>query len=175
MSRLAVPAVLSAMLLLTGCGDSAQMKFAPACPQLALLADGAELTRFAGAGRDVTDRLLEARITGVEAACRNGRNGAVIATIKLQTAIARGPAARTRTVQVPYFVAVMDGDAVLDRRQFTIDASFPANVDAMNAPGGELELRFPGAGAGGAAPFKIVVSLQLTEEELAHNRRTTRR
>lgn len=175
MPRLAVPAALLAVSLLSGCGDTTEAKFAPACPQLALLAEGADLTRFSGPGRDVTDRVLEARIVGVDAACRPGRNAAVVASLKVQADVARGPAARGRAAQVPYFVAVMDGERVLERREFVMDVAFPANVDTLRVGGGELELRFPGAGDRGAAQFKIVVSLQLTEEELAHNRRASRR
>jgi hypothetical protein len=171
MSRLAFHAALLSAALLSGCGSSDELKFAPACPQLSLLAEAAELTRFTGPGRDVTDRVLEARIAGVDASCRGGRNGAVVARIKVGADIARGPAARGRAAQVPYFVAVMDGEAVLDRREFVLNAAFPANVDALRVSGEELELRFPEAGERGAARYKIIVSLQLTEEELAHNRR----
>jgi hypothetical protein len=174
MPRLAVPAVMLSAFLLSGCG-SGDLKFAPACPQLALLAEGSELTRFAGPGRDVTDRVLEARITGVDASCRGARSTDVVAYLKVQADVIRGPAARGRGAQVPYFVAVMQGDAVLDRRDFVLDANFPANVDSMQVAGGELELRFPAAGERGAAQYKIVVSLQLTEEELAYNRRAMRR
>ena len=175
MPRLAVPAAILAAALLSGCGDSTGAKFAPACPQLALLADGADLVRFNGPGRDVTDRVLEARVVGVDAACRTGRNATVVASLKLQADVARGPAARGRAAQVRYFVAVMDGERVLDRREFVLDVAFAANVDALRVSGGELELRFPDAGDRGAAQYKIVVSLQLTEEELAHNRRIARR
>ena len=174
MPRLAVPAALLAALLLSGCGSGA-LKFAPSCPQLAILAEGSDLTRFVGTGRDVTDRVLEARIAGVEASCSGGRGGEVVARLKLQADIARGPAARGRGAQVPYFVAVMDGDAVLDRREFVLEVNFPPNVDALRVAGGELELRFARAGDRGAAQYRIIVSLQLTEEELAHNRRAAAR
>ena len=171
MIRLAVLSTALATALLSGCG-STEMAFAPACPQLSLLAEGSDLTRFAGSGRDVTDRVLEARITGVDASCHPGRNGEVIASLKVQADLARGPASRSRAAQVPYFVAVMNGDAVLDRREFVLGGEFKANVDTLHATGGELELRFPGAGDRGAAQYKIIVSLQLTEDELAYNRRS---
>jgi hypothetical protein len=124
MPRLAFPVALLATALLSGCGNSgSELKFAPACPQLSLLAEGAELTRFAGAGRDVTDRVLEARIAG---------------------------------------------------REFVLNTTFPANVDALRAAGDELDLNFPEAGERGAGRYRIIVSLQLTEEELAYNRRAAR-
>jgi len=187
MSRLAARlthrgAVLAVLLLaaplLSGC-DTSESKFAPSCPRLALLAEGADLTRFAGGGggtgRDVTDRVLEARIAGVEASCRSGRNGDVVAKLKVQADVARGPAARGRSAQVPYFVAVMDGDAVLDRREFVMEANFGPNVDSVRVSASELELRFPQAGDRGASQYRIIVSLQLTEEELAYNRRAATR
>jgi len=95
----------------------------------------------------------------------------VIATLQVQADLARGPASRSRAAEVPYFVAVMNGDAVLDRREFVLAGNFQANVDTLHATGGELELRFPGAGDRGASQYKIIVSLQLTEDELAYNRR----
>ncbi len=166
-------AVLAAALL-AGCGSS-ELQYAPACPQLSLLAEGADLIRFNGPGRDVTDRVLEARISGVDAACRSGRNGDVLATITVRADMARGPAAQGRRAQVPYFVAVMDGETILDRQAFVLDGTFPPNVESIRAAGSELELRFPGTAGRGASRYRIIVSLQLTEEELAHNRRGAQR
>jgi hypothetical protein len=163
-----------AAALLAGC-NSGELKFAPACPQLSLLAEGADLTRFNGPGRDVTDRVLEARISGVEADCRSGRNGDVIATVTVRADMARGPAAQGRRAQLPYFVAVMDGETILDRQAFMIEGTFPPNVNTLRTAGDKLELRFPGTAERGAARYRIIVSLQLTEEELTHNRRGTQR
>lgn len=174
MIRLAVPALALTSLLLASCGAS-DVKYAPSCPQLTLLAEGADLVRFAGAGRDVTDRVMEARITGVDAKCAPGRRGDVVATIRVQADVARGPAGRGRTAQVPYFVAVMQGDAVLDRREFMLTANFQPNVNSARVAGDELELRFAGAGDRGAAQYRIIVSLLLTEAELAQNRRAAAR
>lgn len=163
-----------AVALLAGCG-SGELQYAPACPQLSLLADGADLTRFNGPGRDVTDRVLEVRVAGVDAACRSGRNGDVLATVTVRADMARGPAAQGRQAQVPYFVAVMDGETILDRQAFTLNATFPPNVNTVRAAGSELELRFPGTAERGAGRYRIIVSLQLTQEELAHNRRGAQR
>lgn len=167
------PALIAAMLL-GGCSE--KPVFAPACPQLSLLAEGADLTRFAGAGRDVTDRVLDARIVGVDASCEPGRRrGEVVAQLRVRTALTRGPAASGRTAQVPYFVAVMDGETVVDRRAFTLQGEFPANVDIVQVAGDELELRFPASAGQEASRYRIYVSLQLTPEELEYNRRVALR
>ncbi len=171
-ARLAAP--LALLALLAGCGDGT-MKFAPTCPQISLLAEGADLTRFVGTGRDVTDRVLEARLTGVQGACRAGRNDEVVTTLKVQAELRRGPAAQGRRLQLPYFVAVLEDDRILDRKDFTLEAGFPANVDGMRVVGDELELRLPAAAGRGAARYRVLVSLQLTAEELAFNRRAAGR
>jgi hypothetical protein len=94
----------------------------------------------------------------------------VVALIRLRAELRRGPAAPGRRLELPYFVAVMDGDQVLDRRGFVLEATFPANADSIRVAGEELQLRLPGGGERGAARYRIIVSLQLTPEELAFNR-----
>jgi hypothetical protein len=164
---------LAAAALLAGCSQEPQ--FAPVCPQLALLAEGADLVRFAGTGRDMTDRVLEAKIVSVDGSCEPGKKGQVTAKIKVLGEMIRGPAAQGRTAQVPYFVAVTRGDQIVDRKQFVMSATFPANVELARVDGGELSMSFPVSARQGAQEYKIYVSLQLTEDELAYNRRMERR
>ncbi|MDP3316804.1 MAG: hypothetical protein Q8M47_12170, partial [Devosia sp.] len=57
-------------------------------------------------------------------------------------------------------------------REFVLAANFRPNVESIRVAGDELDLRFPGAGDRGAAQYRIIVSLLLTPEELAHNRRS---
>lgn len=166
-------AALAAIALLAGCSQEPQ--FAPVCPQLALLADGADLVRFAGTGRDMTDRVLEAKIVSVDGSCEPGRKGQVTAKLKVLAEMIRGPASKERSVQVPYFVAVTHGDQIVDRKQFMMSATFPANVELQRVDGGELSMSFPVSAQRGAQDYKIYVSLQLTPDELAYNRRMERR
>lgn len=172
MPRFAPTILLAGLVALAGCSEGE--KFAPICPELALLADGADLTRFAGAGRDVTDRVLEARVLGVEAACKAGRRGEVVATLAVQTLLARGPSAPGRSARVPYFVAVVSDGRVLDRKEYVLEAEFPRNVESVRVAGDTLQLRFPVTPERSAAAYKIYVSLLLTPEELAYNRRAAR-
>ena len=146
--------------------------FAPACPQLALLADGADLTRFNGHGRDVTDLVLDAHLTAVPAACKHAEDDphAVEAMLKVAMSLGRGPAMAGRTVDVPYFVAVTEGDRVLDRQAYALRVEFPPNADRISATGEEITLLFPVTREKSAAAYQIWVSFQLTPEELAYNR-----
>ena len=161
-------ALLAAPPLELGCRH--QLRDAPTCPQMAILSDGADLIRFNGPGRDLTDRVLEARIQRIDANCEPGRGNTVVAHIKVWFDITRGPASNTRNAQVPYFIAVTRGEQVVDHRPYTVAAAFGANVDIARVGGTDIDLTFPSHQGQGAEAYKIYVSLQLTEEELQHIR-----
>ncbi len=146
--------------------------FAPACPQLALLPEGADLARFAGSGRDITDLVLDAHLTAVPASCRwaDERHTKVEAKLQVAMALDRGPAMQGRTVDLRYFVAVSEGDDILDKQVYAALAEFPANTDRLALTSPEISMLFPVSHEKSAAAYKITVSFQLTPEELAVNR-----
>jgi hypothetical protein len=146
--------------------------FAPACPQLSLLREGADLTRFTGSGRDITDLVLEAHLAAVPATCHWADKAHTKVEAKLQVAMsfARGPGMNGRTVDVPYFLAISDGDTIRDKQIFTARAEFPTNADRVGVTTPEASLLFPVSPEKSAAAYKITVSFQLTPEELAYNR-----
>lgn len=169
-TRRKFPALCAAALLaLAGCAD--KDAFAPACPQLAFLSDGADLARFAGRGRDITDLVLEGHLTAVPATCKPAdERGKVAASVQVQMSLARGPAMQGRSVSVPYFIAVTENGRVLDRAEYAVKAEFPPNSDRISVGSPPVELTFPVTREKSAAAYRIWVSFQLTPEELARNR-----
>ncbi len=149
--------------------------FAPACPQLALLPDGADLARFAGSGRDITDLVLEAHLTAVPASCHwaDERHKQVEAKLQVAISLNRGPAMPGRGIDVAYFTAVSEGDTIFDKQVFAARAEFPANTDRLNVISQEISMLFPVSAEKSAAAYKIWVGFQLTPEELAINRSRT--
>ena len=167
-------AAAAALLLLAACGGRANDAAAP-CPRIAILADGADLTRFApGAGRDLTALVLDARLTGFEARCDfAGRDRRVLdVRITPRFEAERGPAAEGRTADLPWFVALSDaGDsAVVDRVAGTTRIAFAANVPRAQATGRPVAVAVPVGGGLRAADYVLRLSFQLTPEELALNR-----
>jgi hypothetical protein len=146
-------------------------QFAPACPALKLLRDGADLSSFNGHGQDVTDLLLAARITAVPASCKAGGRGKVDATMNVVMVVNRGPALPGRTAQVPYFVTVMDGNSVLQQKDYLMPVEFPPNVDVGQATSDDIQMEFPVSATKSAAAYQIYVSFRLTPEQLQYNRR----
>jgi hypothetical protein len=175
-ARSSIPGLRSLALLAAAAGSlgacSQPDVFAPACPQLALLRDGADLTRFAGPGRDITDLVLDAHLAAVPATCHWADKAHTKVEAKLQVAISlgRGPAMNGRTVDVPYFLAASEGANILDKQIFTARAEFPTNTDRVGVTTPEVSMLFPVTPEKSAAAYKITVSFQLTPEELAYNR-----
>jgi hypothetical protein len=154
---------------LAGCGDSSE-KFPPACPSLAILRDAADLTRYAGASRDLTAMVLEAKISAVPARCERGKPGKVKATLQVEFDVTRGPAATGRQATIPYFLGVTEGGRVLDEQDYVLAVNFPPNVDRVHVTGDEITLQIPVSREKSAAAYSLYVGFRLTPAELSVNR-----
>ena len=172
MLRLGLAAPLLLALASCGGGDG---EFAPACPGASIVRDGGDLRRYRGPGQDLTDLVLEARITGFKGRCGRADAGAVLATVAVGIELTRGPAARGRITEISYFVAVSQGERILDKRVFSVGAEFPSNTERVRLTGDEVELRLPTPAGTDASAYRIQVGLQLTPEELEANRRRAAR
>ncbi len=163
------------LLALAGCGSAPQDAFAPACPGAAIIRDAADLSRFRGGQRDLVDSELEGRITGLNGNCKRDGADTVVTTVQVGIELTRGPAAPGRQAQLAYFVAVLDGETILDKQVFPLRAEFPPNADRLRLAGDDVELRLPVKPDKTAAAYRIEVGFQLTPEELATNRSRGRR
>src|SRR3954451_25477107 len=128
--------------LLAGCGGD-ENRFAPPCPLPAILRDANDLFRYRGAGRDITDSVLEGHITSINGSCKRDGANAVAATVNVGIDLIRGPAATSRVANVAYFVAVTDGDRLLDKQVYQLRAEFPENTDRLRLAGDSVDLRLP--------------------------------
>lgn len=175
--RLAAPWVGLALLapLLAACGNSSDVRVAPACPQLAIVKEAADLVRTNGRGQDITDLVLDARITAVPASCKLGPKNTVEAELRVAVELVRGPAAQGRRVNVPYFIAVTDSqDRLLDKQEYSFQGDFPVNVDRVNTAGQPVTLAIPTSAERPASSFRVYVGFALTPEEVAANRARAR-
>jgi hypothetical protein len=155
--------------VLTGCGGD-DARFAPPCPRPAILRDANDLFRYRGAGRDITDNVLEGRITSINGSCKRDGPNAVAATINVGIELTRGAAATSRVADIAYFVAVSEGDRVLDKQVFQLRAQFPENTDRVRLAGDSVDLRLPVTDKKTAAAYQVTVGFQLTPAELQVNR-----
>ena len=164
----ALGGVLAAAAL-GGCAPT--NSFPPACPSLSLLPDAADLTSYSPRGQDLTDLILDGRIVTVPATCKRGDKGFVTTTMSVAADLFRGPSAPDRDFAVPVFIAVLDGDTVIDKQDYEMTGTFPANVDRMRMSTPEITLNLPVTPTKTAASYKIYIGFILTQDQLALNRK----
>ncbi len=148
-----------------------------ACPTPGILGDAADLTRYApgSAIRDLTTIEFDARLTGLAGGCRVARGGrGVEMTLNAQFVVDRGPASLTRSIDLPWAIAILDGrtDEPIERPQRLIDRiQFGPNEARATVTSQGVSILLPVSENRRVNDYRILVYLQLTEEELAQNRR----
>ena len=165
--------LLLGSMALAGCSPARMEDLLVTCPSLLLPADVADLTRYApGAQPDLSTTELDARITAVDGNCRRGRRDrSVEATVSLRMQVDRGPAAPGRAAQIPWFVAIVDGDQVLSRSRFVLPVTFAANTTRASVQTNSVEVSFPVREGARVQDMRIMVGFALSPEEVALNRR----
>lgn len=169
-------ALIAALLpLLAACGPG-RNEFAPACPGRAFLGDAANIDIYrsnaSGGGHDLSELVLQGRVVGMRGSCREGGKKAQLAvTVAPAFELTRGPAMSGRQIDVPVFVAVVEGNTVLDKRIYQMRAVFPSNVDRVTLTTGDADFVLPVSGERSGAAYTIVTGFQLTPEQAAANRR----
>jgi hypothetical protein len=171
--RVALTAAL--LPLLAECGP-ARNQFAPACPGRVFLGDAADLDIYRpsnapGGGHDLTELILQGRVVGLSGSCQAGDRKAQLAVaISPSFELTRGPAMAGRQIDVPVFIAVVDGGTVIDKRVYAMRAAFPPNVDTVTLTPGEIDLVLPVSPTKTGASYTILIGFQLTPDQAARNR-----
>lgn len=164
--------------LLAGCTGNDAKDVAP-CPVARVMAEPSELTRFRdGQGRDPTDILFEARFQQVSGECSYSEDGGDIdIDLNVVIDILRGRANADGAATFRYFVAIVERDeevgpepAVHGRKAFAVQVAFPEtrrNIRYTDV----LGITIPRPDARSVRGYAVYVGFELTNEELAYNRR----
>jgi hypothetical protein len=174
-------ALITALLpLLAECGPI-RNQFAPPCPRPAFLGDAADLDLYQpgstrasgpGVGRDLSELVLHARIAGVNGSCREGDKKSQLPTaVEIVVELSRGPAMQGREADVPVFLAVAEGETILDKQVYLMHVTFPPNQDRVTLGTGQLDLVLPVSPTRSGAAYSIIAGFQLTPEQLEQARR----
>ena len=154
---------------LSACGAPAS-QFPPVCPTSGILTDAADLTQFRGTGTDITDMVVDGRITGLGGKCSLDDAKHLRTTLTVNLDLNRGPASANRSVDVLYFLSVSKGQSILDKRVYRLTANFPGNADRARVQSDEVDLVLPIDAKVQGDSYSILVGFQLTPAELAFNR-----
>ncbi len=171
---LALTVTMLSGALLSGCGPSRD-QFAPACPTANLVWEAADLTRYRdeanAANEDVRDLVLSAHIIAMPAKCQEGDTSKQLAAdVGIIMRLERGPAMQGRQVDVPFFLAVTEGDRILDKKVYQTSIAFPPNVDQVTMSSQMVHMVFPVSPTKTGAAYTVLAGFQLTPDELAVNR-----
>ena len=162
---------LAPLVLLAGCGPTRDA-FPPACPIARPLPQAERLERYRDdtgpAGRDPTHLMLGGQIMAVAGKCKEGANRHTLAaTLTLTMLLHRGPAMPAAGMDVPFFIAVAEGDRILNKQVFSHRIAFPANGNQVQFTTAPVEIDLPVTPQHTGAAYTIWVGFQLTPAELA--------
>ena len=87
----------------------------------------------------------------------------------------RGPANKTRTATLPYFVRVTDKNQInmLFSERLKITVNFPGNRGAVQVTGETIPLELPLSSDINSKDFVIYTGFLVNREQLEYNRRST--
>lgn len=157
-------ALVLALSLLAGCASPGRDAFPPVCPVAEVLPGAGNLAMYRpGGGHDLRDVQIEGTVLGASGACKDGaKHGTVDATLTVRIRFQRGPAAPTRQANIPYFVAVAQGNRILDKTVRVATVVFPMNVDTATITTEPVNMTFPVGPDRSAAGYQIWVGFQRT-------------
>ncbi len=159
-------ALLLAALALSACADDSDSPKGPKlfCPQVAVLSPTAHLTAFLPNSNDVTAEITSAQITGVAGACSLEQNrNAVKITFKAGFTATNGPANKSKTLILPYFVAIVEGETIIAKTPYTIPVSFDGNVSSTSTQSKDLTVELPNIPRNRGV--QVLVGFQLSPEQ----------
>lgn len=173
--RLSLALLVGGVLGLAGCSGVFSREDPRACPKVRIDATTAQVTLFApGPGRDITDQILTATVTGLEGTCSYDKTG-VLANMNVTFEVDLGPAApASRQASFTYFVALPDYFPAAGAKQvYTVAVTFPPNVNRIVYRDEKLSVRLPLNEGETAGNKTVYVGFQLTADELRFNRDKT--
>ncbi|WP_395016284.1 hypothetical protein [Dongia sp.] len=169
--------LLAAMLPVLALGSCAETpKQSMPCPAIKPVPDASYITRFAGESEDLTDTAFEARIVSVKPMCKyiedtDTKKTKIQSDLLVTLMASRGPKLTGEQVTFNYVIALTGrGGQKLTRQQF--DVTIPLTADKPSAQVVDNPLvTIPLKQGENGDFYQIYVFLEVTEKELAYNRR----
>ena len=162
--------LLSTLVALAACGGGKGDEFPPVCPQVGIPPDAADLGLYRSSGHDLTDLQINASVRGIQGTCKPGAKDQLAAKVAVGFRVARGPAATSSTIDLPYFIAVMQGDQILDKHDYVLHVVFPSNTQSIDLNGEPVDLLLPTPQGTTGAAYQVLAGFQLTPDQLEQNR-----
>lgn len=164
-------AVLGMLTTLTGCGDeeSNSVSFAPSCPLTHITPEAADYYVYDGKTPTFPHLVTRASILKLQGDCLAAGRKDLQTRIALRFVVNRGMAARDGTVNLPWFIAVLHGDKIVNKHVFHHTFQFPANLSSFTTDTHVVTVDLPIPPKNTESDYRFEVGFQLTKEQLDYN------
>lgn len=162
---------------LTGCTNpsSQEAPYAPVCPRVNVPEATADLYLFDGKGIDISHTAYHAQIMAVNGDCRTGprddrKRPLTRVRVGLSIQFTEGAVADQKSLDVPYFIAIIKDGKIIDKQIFT--EKFRPHA-ALGMTQTHSTLRFIDLPTGSdpqQTPYDLEIGFQLTHGQLDYNR-----
>lgn len=146
------------------------------CPDVRIVDELANLTEFSGDGPETTENLVSTvYLNKVESGCEFSQKNVTI-DLKLEFAGNLGAKAKTQPSDkpffaYPFFIAVLNAnDEILAKEVFSASMSY-SRAEERHTYYESLRQIIPFEDEAAARNYKVLVGFQLTQDQLAYNRR----
>ena len=163
---------LAFLLPLAACGTTDPAEIAISCPEGAVLAQAAFVTKLAPAGNPPANVIVTAEMTQPRLTCDYDRDdNEVQVNLTIPIAVTRGAAGANAGAQnLSYFVAVVDPvGTMITKRVFNRTVQPGAATASLNEYVNGTTIRMPMGRR--PAEYQVLTGFQLTPAELAYNQR----
>jgi hypothetical protein len=138
------------------------------CPKVAVLSEARQITRSAGSQsseqNDVAAMILDVRVTGVAGICKTSGEHRVMLTFRIGFAATSGPAATAPEATLTYFIALTQGDAIIDKKLYPVTFDFKNGATQAVATTTPIRIKLPNVPRSGRQ--QILVGFQKSPDEM---------
>ncbi|BBC81327.1 hypothetical protein [Acetobacter orientalis] len=164
-------AALGLLTPLAGCSEEedASLAFAPSCPLTHIPPEAADYYQYDGKATTFPHLVTRASILKLQGDCLAGGTKDLKTRIALRMVVTRGMAAHDGTITLPWFVAVLHGDKIVNKHIFHHTFQFPANLSSFTTDTHVITVDLPIVPKNIESDYRFEVGFQLTKEQLEYN------
>lgn len=162
---------LGLLTALAGCGDeeSQSVSFAPSCPLTHIPPEAADYYQYEGKTFTFPHLVTRASILKLQGDCLAAGRKDLQTRIALRFVVSRGMAAHDGTVTLPWFIAVVHGDKIVNKHVFHHTFQFPANLSSYTTDTHVVTVDLPIPPKNTESDYRFEVGFQLTKDQLDYN------
>ena len=165
-------AALAMLTTLAGCGnqDDKSMVFPPACPITHIPSEAADYYLYANNSTNFRDLIARASITKLQGDCLAAGPKDLKTRIVPRISVERGPASTASTLSLPWFVAVLHGDKIVNKHVFHHTLTFPPNLSNFQTDTKVVSVDLPIVPKNIDSDYRFEIGFQLDKDQLDYNK-----